>query len=78
MNYAARISYVGKNYFGWQVQPDALSVQEVIEDQRVPSQNHRSRTHRQRRKRLGAGCVVQAQQESRAGQAAARYELLSA
>ena len=31
MNYAAKISYVGKNYSGWQVQPDALSVQEVIE-----------------------------------------------
>ncbi len=31
MNYAAKISYIGKNYSGWQVQPDALSVQEVIE-----------------------------------------------
>ena len=31
MNYAAKISYIGKNYAGWQVQPDALSVQEVIE-----------------------------------------------
>lgn len=31
MRYAARISYLGKNYSGWQVQPDALSVQEVIE-----------------------------------------------
>lgn len=31
MNYAAKISYLGKNYSGWQVQPDALSVQEVIE-----------------------------------------------
>ena len=31
MNYAARISYIGKNYAGWQVQPDALGVQEVIE-----------------------------------------------
>ncbi|MBQ7217265.1 MAG: tRNA pseudouridine(38-40) synthase TruA [Synergistaceae bacterium] len=29
--YAAKISYLGKNYAGWQVQPDALSVQEVIE-----------------------------------------------
>ena len=29
--YAAKISYLGKNYSGWQVQPDALSVQEVIE-----------------------------------------------
>ena len=31
MNYAVKVSYVGKNYSGWQVQPDALSVQEVIE-----------------------------------------------
>lgn len=31
MNYAVKISYTGKNYSGWQVQPDALSVQEVIE-----------------------------------------------
>lgn len=31
MNYAAKISYLGKNYSGWQVQPDALSVQEIIE-----------------------------------------------
>lgn len=31
MNYCATISYVGKNYSGWQVQPDSLSVQEVIE-----------------------------------------------
>ena len=30
-NYAAVISYIGKNYAGWQVQPDALSIQEVIE-----------------------------------------------
>ena len=29
--YAAKISYLGKNYSGWQVQPDALSVQEVLE-----------------------------------------------
>ena len=29
--YAAKISYLGKNYSGWQVQPDAVSVQEVIE-----------------------------------------------
>ena len=32
MNYAAKISYLGKNYSGWQVQPDALSVQEIIEN----------------------------------------------
>ncbi len=31
MNYAAKISYLGKNYSGWQVQPDALSIQEIIE-----------------------------------------------
>ena len=31
MNFAARISYIGKNYSGWQVQPDAVSVQEVLE-----------------------------------------------
>ena len=31
MNYALKVSYVGKNYSGWQVQPDAVSVQEVIE-----------------------------------------------
>lgn len=31
MNYAIKISYLGKNYSGWQIQPDALSVQEVIE-----------------------------------------------
>ncbi|MBQ7217405.1 MAG: tRNA pseudouridine(38-40) synthase TruA, partial [Synergistaceae bacterium] len=30
-HYAAKISYLGKNYSGWQVQPDAVSVQEVIE-----------------------------------------------
>ena len=29
--YAATISYIGKNYSGWQVQPDAPSVQETIE-----------------------------------------------
>ena len=29
--YAAKISYIGKNYSGWQVQPDALSIQEVVE-----------------------------------------------
>lgn len=31
MNYAVKVSYVGRNYSGWQVQPDAVSVQEVIE-----------------------------------------------
>ncbi|MBQ3395155.1 MAG: tRNA pseudouridine(38-40) synthase TruA [Synergistaceae bacterium] len=31
MRYAAKISYLGKNYSGWQVQPDAISIQEVIE-----------------------------------------------
>ena len=31
MKYAAKISYLGKNYSGWQIQPDALSIQEVIE-----------------------------------------------
>lgn len=31
MNYAIKISYVGKNYSGWQVQPDAVSIQEIIE-----------------------------------------------
>ena len=31
MNYAAKISYIGKNYSGWQIQPDALSIQEIIE-----------------------------------------------
>ncbi len=31
MNFAAKVSYAGKNYSGWQVQPDAVSVQEVIE-----------------------------------------------
>ena len=31
MNYAVKVSYIGKNYSGWQVQPDALSIQEAIE-----------------------------------------------
>ncbi|MBQ3764913.1 MAG: tRNA pseudouridine(38-40) synthase TruA [Synergistaceae bacterium] len=31
MNYCAKVSYIGKNYSGWQVQPDSISVQEVIE-----------------------------------------------
>ena len=29
--YAATISYIGKNYSGWQIQPDAPSVQEIVE-----------------------------------------------
>ena len=32
MKYAVKVSYVGKKYSGWQIQPDALSIQEVIED----------------------------------------------
>ncbi len=32
MKYAAKISYVGKNYSGWQIQPDAVSIQEIIEN----------------------------------------------
>ncbi|MBQ3645854.1 MAG: tRNA pseudouridine(38-40) synthase TruA [Synergistaceae bacterium] len=32
MNYAAKISYLGKNYSGWQIQPDAISIQEIIEE----------------------------------------------
>ena len=31
MNYSATVSYIGKNYSGWQVQPDSISVQQVIE-----------------------------------------------
>ena len=31
MKYAIRISYIGKGYSGWQIQPDARSVQEEIE-----------------------------------------------
>lgn len=31
MNYAVKVSYIGKNYSGWQVQPDAISIQEEIE-----------------------------------------------
>ena len=31
MNYAVKISYIGKNYSGWQVQPEAISIQEIIE-----------------------------------------------
>ena len=32
MRYFIKLSYNGSNYHGWQVQPNALSVQEVIED----------------------------------------------
>ena len=31
MNYAVKVSYIGKNYSGWQIQPDAPSIQEAIE-----------------------------------------------
>ena len=31
MNYAVKVSYIGKKYSGWQVQPDAISIQEEIE-----------------------------------------------
>lgn len=31
MKYAAKISYLGKNYSGWQIQPESLSIQEIIE-----------------------------------------------
>lgn len=31
MRYFIEISYSGKNYHGWQIQPDAISVQEVLE-----------------------------------------------
>ncbi|MBX2827137.1 MAG: tRNA pseudouridine(38-40) synthase TruA [Flavobacteriaceae bacterium] len=31
MRYFIELSYNGKNYHGWQVQPDAISVQEVLE-----------------------------------------------
>lgn len=30
--YTLRLAYNGKNYFGWQIQPKQISVQEVIED----------------------------------------------
>lgn len=32
MRYFLDISYLGKNYHGWQVQPNAISVQEVLEN----------------------------------------------
>ncbi|MGY6650336.1 tRNA pseudouridine(38-40) synthase TruA [Wenyingzhuangia sp. IMCC45574] len=31
MRYFAELSYLGKNYHGWQVQPDAISVQEEVQ-----------------------------------------------
>ncbi len=31
MRYFIELSYNGKNYHGWQIQPDAISVQEVLE-----------------------------------------------
>ena len=30
--YFARISFNGENYHGWQIQPDKITVQEVLED----------------------------------------------
>ena len=32
MRYFIEIAYNGKNYHGWQIQPDAISVQEVLEE----------------------------------------------
>ena len=32
MRYFIEIAYNGKNYHGWQIQPDAISVQQVIEE----------------------------------------------
>jgi len=32
LRYFLEIAYNGKNYHGWQIQPDAVSVQEVLED----------------------------------------------
>ncbi|MBL4663935.1 MAG: tRNA pseudouridine(38-40) synthase TruA [Flavobacteriaceae bacterium] len=32
MRYFIEIAYNGKNYHGWQIQPDAVSIQEVLED----------------------------------------------
>ncbi|MDT0555906.1 tRNA pseudouridine(38-40) synthase TruA [Patiriisocius hiemis] len=31
MRYFVELSYNGKNYYGWQIQPDVISVQEVLE-----------------------------------------------
>ena len=32
MRYFIEIAYNGSNYYGWQIQPDAITVQEVLED----------------------------------------------
>ncbi|MDX1463725.1 MAG: tRNA pseudouridine(38-40) synthase TruA, partial [Marinirhabdus sp.] len=32
MRYFIEIAYNGTNYHGWQIQPDAVSVQEVLEE----------------------------------------------
>ncbi|MEN8764510.1 MAG: tRNA pseudouridine(38-40) synthase TruA [Wenyingzhuangia sp.] len=32
MRYFAELSYLGKNYHGWQIQPNAISVQEVVQN----------------------------------------------
>jgi len=32
MRYFIELQYLGKNYHGWQIQPDAISVQEVIQN----------------------------------------------
>ena len=32
MRYLIRLSYHGKNYFGWQIQPDQISVQQKIQE----------------------------------------------
>lgn len=31
MRYFAELSYLGKNYHGWQIQPDVISVQEIVQ-----------------------------------------------
>jgi len=31
LRYFAELSYLGKNYHGWQIQPDAISIQEVVQ-----------------------------------------------
>ena len=32
MRYFIELAYNGKNYHGWQIQPDAITVQEVLEN----------------------------------------------